>query len=103
VLLPRDGGGDLLDPRRLIELFEARALPWGQGLLTTVKFTFGEDDRLHVAYEKGRAWRRSLVKSCGLPGLIIQHCLHQAGLAYRRHHLHVLIIPRRGSRRVQCL
>jgi hypothetical protein len=95
VLLPPDGGDDLLDPRRLIELYEATALPWRQGLLTTVKLTFGEADRLHVSYEKGRAWLRSLVRSRGLPGLIIQHCPHEAGLEYGRHHLHVLIIPRR--------
>lgn len=95
VLLPRDGGDDLLDPRRLIELFEATALPWRHGLLTTVKLTFGEGERLHVTYEKGRAWLRALVRSRGLPGLIIQHCPHEAGLEYRRHHLHILIIPRR--------
>lgn len=74
-----------------------------RGPLTIVNLTFGEGDRLRVAYEKEWAWLRSLVKSCVLLGLIIQHCLHQAGLAYRRHHLHVLIIPRRGSCRVQCL
>jgi hypothetical protein len=95
VLLPRDGGDDLVEPRRLIELFEATALPWRQGLLTTAKLTFGDRDRLHVSYERGRAWLRSLVRSRGLPGLIIQHCPHEAGLDYARHHLHVLIIPRR--------
>ncbi|MEO7178766.1 MAG: hypothetical protein ABIW83_07970 [Allosphingosinicella sp.] len=94
VLLPPDGGDDLLDPRRLIELFEATALPWRQGLLTTVKLNFGEADRLHAAYEKGRAWLRSLVRSRGLPAIIIQHCPHEAGLEYRRHHLHILIVPR---------
>jgi hypothetical protein len=95
VLLPAAGGDELLDPRRLIDLYEATALPWRQGLLTTVKLTFGEADRLHVSYERGRAWLSSLVRSRGLPGLIIQHCPHAAGLDYRRHHLHIVIIPRR--------
>lgn len=94
VLLPENAGDDLVDPRRLLELYERTALPWRQGLLTTVKLTFGENDRLHVAYEKGRAWLRSLVAT-GLPSLIIQHCPHEAGLDYARHHLHIVIIPRK--------
>lgn len=94
VLLPENASDDLMDPRRLVELYERTALPWRQGLLTTVKLTFGENDRLHVAYEKGRAWLRSIVAT-GLPGLIIQHCPHEAGLDYARHHLHVVILPRK--------
>jgi len=93
-LLPANAGDELMDPRRLLDLYEKTALPWRQGLLTTVKLSFGENDRLHVAYEKARAWLRTLAAT-GFPVLVVQHCPHEAGLEYARHHIHGIIIPRK--------
>ena len=94
VLLPPKASDEYRDPEFLFSSFDSHPLETRNGLLTYITFRFPDVDRLHVAFEKVRAFARArLVLERQLPLLAVQHAPHLMG-SPNPHHLHLLLLPR---------
>lgn len=95
VLLPAFADDRLLSPRTLFETAEAEQPLGGEALATYVTLTW-TPERLHAAFEYGRALARSLINEFHVAVLLVQH-VPALNASTAQPHLH-LIIP--GPRRL---
>ena len=94
VLLPPKAGDEYRDPQFLFSSFDKHPLETRNGILSYITFRFPDVDRLHVAFEKVRAFARAkFVLERQLPLLAVQHAPHLMG-SPNPHHVHVLLLPR---------
>ncbi len=96
VLLPEKADDLLADPVTLMRQVDEFAAPNQAGLLTYLSLPLGDADRVHIAWERSRAFARRLASERKLASLVM---LHAPGLigADLPLHAHLLIIPRQIS------
>ena len=96
MLLPEKADDLLADPVSLMRQVDEFAAPNQAGLLTCLSLPLGDVDRVHVGWERARAFARRLAGERKLASLAI---LHAPGLigADLPLHAHILVIPRKIS------
>lgn len=95
VLLPPNADDMLRAPEVLLHQADLAAASHGTALLTYLTLPFLPDDRLHIGWERCRAFAREvLARDRQLATVLVLHAPGRAGVPFRPH-CHCLIVPRR--------
>lgn len=96
VILPAAADDSLGDPATLLMQMDACVLARGNALLIYMTLPLGDVERVHVGWERARAFARDLARDRQLATLVL---LHAPGTINERFplHAHCLVLPRRIS------
>ncbi|MCZ4266039.1 hypothetical protein O4G73_13105 [Erythrobacter sp. G21629-S1] len=99
VILPDDAEDQFAKPLPFLEGCDKMQV--NPGILVYLTIPTPDVDRMHHAWEKGRAFARILAEERGLATLLIQHAPGRISSA-NQPHLHLLICPRKTTRAGLC-
>ncbi|WP_125995753.1 hypothetical protein [Sphingomonas sp. S-NIH.Pt15_0812] len=95
VLLPAGADDSLADPATLLGQMDAHAVEREKALLTYLTLPLGDVDRVHIGWERARAFlRERFARDRDLASVLILHAPGTINAAFPLH-AHALIVPRR--------
>ncbi|WP_375243816.1 hypothetical protein [Sphingomonas parapaucimobilis] len=95
VLLPAGADDGLADPATLLGQMDAHAVEREKALLTYLTLPLGDVDRVHIGWERARAFlRERFARDRDLASVLILHAPGTINAAFPLH-AHALIVPRR--------
>ncbi len=97
VLLPTGADDHLTDPATLLTQMDEHAVDREKALLTYLTLPLGDVDRVHVGWERARAFlRERFARDRQLASVLILHAPATVNAAFPLH-AHALVVPRRIS------